>query len=176
MSQDQTSSRSRVIEKNLTTHQLELIRRATIWGYTPAEVCKMYDFADLQFVEEQTIRFNGRLRCRFQIPLSCRIQMCHQMKEEGKTNAEIAKLMNVNIQTIVRYLSGCQSSAKLGNAMRHWSEILESLHGDRPLNVSSPVFKPNRKTAKIHEKNLNVLAKEKLASQDYKHRLQAVGH
>ncbi|MGQ6114984.1 hypothetical protein [Serratia nevei] len=65
---------------------------------------------------------------------------------------------------------------KLIEQIRHWSVILESLHGPKPLNVSSPIYKPTRKTAKQDEKSRNIVAKERQDKQDYKHRLQAVGH
>lgn len=73
------------------------------------------------------------------------------MKEEGKSIAEIAKLMSLNIKTVERYLTEYPYSPVLARTMRHWSEILEALNGPRPLNVSSPIYKPT-KAAKADEK------------------------
>ncbi|MGP0938770.1 hypothetical protein ACJ8PQ_12995, partial [Serratia sp. CY74664] len=81
-----------------------------------------------------------------------------------------------SLRGVSRYRQRLHPPSTRQNRLRHWSEILESLHGPRPLNVSSPIFKPTSKTAKADEKNRNVVAKDKHDKQDYKHRLQAVGH
>ncbi len=161
---------------NLSPAQVDTIRRACIWGYEPHEIVSMYPYATLAFVLDQRKKFNHKLRRRFQISLNCKIAMCHCMSRDGKSKREIAKLLEVNTQTVNRWITDHQYPEKLVSRMRHWSEILESLHGPRPLNVSSPIYKPTSKTAKADEKNRNVVAKDKHDKQDYKHRLQAVGH
>nr|WP_233074397.1 helix-turn-helix domain-containing protein [Serratia ureilytica] len=98
------------------------------------------------------------------------------MISDGKSQREIAKLLEVNTRTVNRWLTDHQYPTKLIEQIRHWSVILESLHGPKPLNVSSPIYKPTRKTAKQDEKSRNIVAKERQDKQDYKHRLQAVGH
>ncbi|MDP8728998.1 hypothetical protein [Serratia marcescens] len=161
---------------NLSPAQVDTIRRACIWGYEPHEIVSMYPYATLAFVLDQRKKFNHKLRRRFQISVKAKIAMCHCMKREGKKTREIAKLLEVNTQTVNRWLTDHQYPTKLIEQMRHWSEILESLHGPRPLNVSSPIYKYAAKTAKQDEKSRNIVAKERQDKQDYKHRLQAVGH
>ncbi|KXJ00559.1 hypothetical protein AN414_24435 [Serratia marcescens] len=161
---------------NLSPAQVDTIRRACIWGYEPQEIVSMYPYATLAFVLDQRKKFNHKLRRRFQISVKAKIAMCHCMKREGKKTREIARLLEVNTRTVSRWIADHQYPAQLVSRMRHWSEILESLHGPRPLNVSSPIYKPTSKTAKADEKNRNIVAKERHDKQDYKHRLQAVGH
>ncbi|TWY30601.1 hypothetical protein [Serratia marcescens] len=161
---------------NLSPAQVDTIRRACIWGYEPHEIVSMYPYATLAFVLDQRKKFNHKLRRRFQIPVRVKIAMCHCMISDGKSKREIAKLLEVNTQTVNRWLTDHQYPTKLIEQIRHWSVILESLHGPKPLNVSSPIYKPTRKTAKQDEKSRNIVAKERQDKQDYKHRLQAVGH
>ena len=169
-------TKTKVKGLNLNPIQIERIRRACIWGYTPEQICEMFPFADLSFVLEQRKKFNHRLRARFQIPIPCRVHMCMIMKKEGLTASQISKLLGINAKTVGHYLTGYAYSTTLEKSMRHWTEILESLNGPKPLNVNSPIYKPTKKTARADENNRSILDKEKLASQDYKHRLQAVGH
>ncbi|MBC3213567.1 hypothetical protein [Serratia fonticola] len=151
-------TKTKVRGTNLSPQQIERIRRACIWGYTPEEICNMFPFADLAFVLDQKKSFNHRLRARFQIPVGCRVHMCMEMNEEGKSIAEIAKLMSISQTTVKRFLTEYPYSPLLARTMRHWSEILEALNGPRPLNVNSPIYKPT-KTAKADEKSSSKLAK-----------------
>ncbi|HID8269720.1 TPA: hypothetical protein ACXIH0_000057 [Serratia marcescens] len=157
---------------NLSPAQVDTIRRACIWGYEPHEIVSMYPYATLAFVLDQRKKFNHKLRRRFQISVKAKIAMCHCMKREGEKTREIAKLLEVNTQTVNRWLTDHQYPTKLIEQMRHWSEILESLHGPKPLNVSSPIYKPTRKTAKQDEKSRNLVAKEKYDKQAYTNTLQ----
>ncbi|CAI2029411.1 hypothetical protein [Serratia marcescens] len=161
---------------NLSPAQVDTIRRACIWGYEPHEIVSMYPYATLAFVLDQRKKFNHKLRRRFQIPARVKIAMCHCMIREGKTKQETAKLLEVNTQTVNRWLYDNQYPTKLIAQMRHWSEILESLHGPKPLNVSSPIYKPTRKTAKQDEKSRNLVAKEKYDKQAYTNTLQTANH
>ncbi|CVF89552.1 Uncharacterised protein [Serratia marcescens] len=150
-------TKTKVRGMNLSPQQIERIRRACIWGYTPEQICKMFPFAELAFVLDQRKSFNHRLRARFQIPVGCKVFMCMQMQEEGKSIAEIAKLLSLSQTTVKRYLTEYPYSPVLARTMRHWSEILEALNGPRPLNVSSPIYKPT-KAAKADEKSNSKLA------------------
>lgn len=144
-------TKTKVRGMNLSPQQIERIRRACIWGYTPEQICNMFH-AELAFVLDQRKSFNHRLRARFQIPVGCKVFMCMQMQEEGKSIAEIAKLLSLSQTTVKRYLTEYPYSPVLARTMRHWSEILEALNGPRPLNVSSPIYKPT-KAAKADEKS-----------------------
>lgn len=150
-------TKTKVRGTNLSPQQIERIRRACIWGYTPEQIIVMFPFADLAFVLDQRKSFNHRLRARFQIPVGCKVFMCMQMQEEGKSIAEIAKLLSLSQTTVKRYLTEYPYSPVLARTMRHWSEILEALNGPRPLNVSSPIYKPT-KAAKADEKSNSKLA------------------
>lgn len=172
-------TKTKVRGTNLSPQQIERIRRACIWGYTPEDICSMLPFADLAFVLDQKKSFNNRLRVRFQIPVGCKVSMCMVMKEEGKSIAEIAKLMSLNIKTVERYLTEYPYSPVLARTMRHWSEILESLNGPRPLNVSSPIYKPT-KAAKADEKSSKLATsgfdKDQRIKRATKRRLSATHH
>ncbi|HBE9079143.1 helix-turn-helix domain-containing protein [Serratia fonticola] len=173
-------TKTKVRGTNLSPQQIERIRRACIWGYTPEEICNMFPFADLAFVLDQKKSFNHRLRARFQIPVGCRVHMCMVMNEEGKSIAEIAKLMSISQTTVKRYLTEYPYSPLLARTMRHWSEILEALNGPRPLNVNSPIYKAT-KTAKADEKSSSKLAKsgfdkDQRTKRATKRRLSATRH
>lgn len=173
-------TKTKVRGTNLSPQQIERIRRACIWGYTPEEICNMFPFADLAFVLDQKKSFNHRLRARFQIPVGCRVHICMEMNEEGKSIAEIAKLMSISQTTVKRYLTEYPYSPVLARTMRHWSEILEALNGPRPLNVNSPIYKPT-KTAKADEKSSSKLAtsgfdKDQRIKRATKRRLSATRH
>ncbi|HHQ6629526.1 TPA: helix-turn-helix domain-containing protein [Serratia fonticola] len=169
-------TKTKVRGTNLSPQQIEQIRRACIWGYTPEEICNMFPFADLAFVLDQKKSFNHRLRARFQIPVGCRVHMCMVMNEEGKSIAEIAKLMSISQTTVKRYLTEYPYSPVLARTMRHWSEILEALNGPRPLNVNSPIYKPT-KTAKADEKSSKSgFDKDQRTKRATKRRLSATHH
>jgi hypothetical protein len=172
-------TKTKVRGMNLSPQQIERIRRACIWGYTPEEICNMFPFADLAFVLDQRKSFNHRLRARFQIPVGCKVFMCMQMQEEGKSIAEIAKLLSLSQTTVKRYLTEYPYSPVLARTMRHWSEILESLNGPHPLNVSSPIYKPT-KAAKADEKSNSKLStsfdKDQRIKRATKRRLSATHH
>lgn len=171
-------TKTKVRGMNLSPQQIERIRRACIWGYTPEEICSMFH-ADLVFVLDQRKSFNHRLRARFQIPVGCKVFMCMQMQEEGKSIAEIAKLLSLSQTTVKRYLTEYPYSPVLARTMRHWSEILEALNGPRPLNVSSPIYKPT-KAAKADEKSSNLVKtafdKDQRIKRATKRRLSATHH
>lgn len=108
---------------NLSPAQVDTIRRACIWGYEPHEIVSMYPYATLAFVLDQRKKFNHKLRRRFQISLNCKIAMCHCMSRDGKSKREIAKLLEVNTQTVNRWITDHQYPEKLVSRMRHWSRF-----------------------------------------------------
>lgn len=124
----------------LSSAQLTTVRRASVWGYSPVEICEMFPYATVEMVEDIQTSFNPKLRQRFHITQPQQVVMVHQMKKEGLTVHQIANQLHVSVVTIRRYLATVPA-INLQRDMRHYSEILKSLHGDRPYNVASPIFK-----------------------------------